>query len=218
LKTLVANSAGGVGKSFITEKVLKEIAKDAKIIEISEKEIEDFDDYLSDFFLLDSLITDIPSRYNDAFFKNFSQYGAFEYVDSILIPVVLNEKELKETFEFIESLKEKTDLTKAVVIFNKIPSYDVFEIEEIKKYISAFENEGVLVNKKFSLPLFDFKAVFLPEGDFKKKIDEIKSLDIPYEKKKEKVKEILPLLKYSKEKEFMKKEIEKLREELTLIF
>lgn len=157
-KFAVMNFSGNVGKSVIAQHLLLPRMPEAQLVSVESINADDHEDadtvrgkqfgaLQEQLLMVDCAVIDIGASNVEDYIKLMAQYrGSHEDTDLYIIPVVKENKQIKDTIATIQALTAMGVPAKKIhVVFNKLESDDT--VEEAFYPIFAFWNDS----KSFTL-------------------------------------------------------------------
>lgn len=252
MKILVINSTGNVGKSFIAREVLYPLLSEEKTLYEIEKfnegsdklvgknvhykciEPSKIDEIVPELLLTDNAVIDVGASSIDEFLQNSKEHNLFDIIDMIIIPTVLESKQVADTIKIVKELqKYGSSEEKIFIVLNKVKRElnNNKSIEQNTHYNSlalSFSSTGVEYDPEYRLPEYEvvdkiselelsIADVLADKTDYMKEIEKIKKDEnIPKEEKLKLVKELYDKHLVQKKAKEMKKDFEKLATRLAV--
>ena len=252
MKILVINSTGNVGKSFIAREVLYPLLSEEKTLYEIEKfnegsdklvgknvhykciEPSKIDEIVPELLLTDNAVIDVGASSIDEFLQNSKEHNLFDIIDMIIIPTVLESKQVADTIKIVKELqKYGSSEEKIFIVLNKVKKElnNNKVIEQNLHYNSlslSFSSTGVEYDPEYRLSEYEvvdkiselklsIADVLADKTDYMKEIEKIKKDEnIPKEEKLKLVKELYDKHLVQKKAKEMKKDFEKLATRLAV--
>ena len=252
MKILVINSTGNVGKSFIAREVLYPLLSEEKTLYEIEKfnegsdklvgknvhykcvEPSKIDEIVPELLLVDNAIIDVGASSVDEFLQNSKEHNLFNMIDMIVIPTVLESKQVADTIKITKELKKYGgDEEKMFIVLNKIKRElnDNESIEQNPHFDSLYSNissVGVEIGPEYRLREYEIidkiselklniADVLADKTDYMKEIEKIKNDEnMPKEEKLKSVKELYDKHLMQKRAKEMQKDFERLATRLAV--
>ncbi len=251
MKILVINSTGNVGKSFLAREVLYPLLPEEKALYEIEKfnkgnekflgknvnykliEPDKLGDLVSELLVTENAVIDVGASSADKFLKLGKEHGIFDFADMVVVPTVLEAKQIADTGEVIKKLEEVTASDKIFIVFNRVSNEldsdkAIEDNEHYNTLKSSLAGSDVECDPEYRLKNYDvvdkisklelsIADVLADKTDYMKEIEKIKNDEnMPKEEKLKLVKDLYDKHLVQKRAKEMQKDFERLATRLAV--
>ncbi len=190
-------------------------------------------DLVPELLMTENAVIDVGASSADEFLKLGKEHDVFDFADMVVVPTVLEAKQIADTSEVVKKLEEMTSSDKIFIVLNRVSDELVNDeaIEDNEHYNtlkssligsnvecdSEYRLKNYNVVDKISKMKLSIAEVLADQTDYMKEIEKIKNDEnMPKDEKLKSVKELYDKHLMQKRAKEMKKDFERLATRLAV--